>query len=227
MFTAAAPAAATRVPVAPEPARSWSDSSKVIFAALPPEGVPASVRSTIEPGGPIEGRRFVANIPIEHFPRFGRGHRRRRDARRAAVRLPPEHGHRGGGVRARGTGGHASGGRLDTENLQVYEEGSAAAPTTWTNAAWCIEPFGVSTTRVHPAGGVMVGLPPTPIEAPGRRSAAHRPAPHRERRRAGRECGRSPERNAMGAVGAVGVVTGAEGSLGAEVLPAASDAVTV
>ena len=31
---------------------------------------------------------------------------------------------------------------LDTENLQVYEEGSAAAPTTWTNAAWCIEPLG-------------------------------------------------------------------------------------
>jgi hypothetical protein len=62
------PAAATRVPVAPEPARSWSDSSKVIFAALPPEGVPASVRSTIEPGGPIEVAAFVANIPINMFP---------------------------------------------------------------------------------------------------------------------------------------------------------------
>ena len=54
----------------------------------------------------------------------------------------------------------------DTENVQVYEEGSAVAPTTWTNAAWrIVVPFGVFTTRVHPAGGVMVGLPRTPIAA--------------------------------------------------------------
>jgi hypothetical protein len=116
---------------------------------------------------------------------------------------------------------------LDTENLQAYEEGSAVAPTTWTNAAWCIVPFGVSTTRVHPAGGVMVGLPPTPIEAT-RTSFSCTPAG------TGIESDVEPfvnveaaERNAMGAAGAVGVVTGAEGSLGAEVLPAASDAVTV
>ena len=112
----------------------------------------------------------------------------------------------------------------DTENVQGYEEGSAVAPTTWTNAAWCIVvPLGVSTTWVHPAGGVMVGLPRTPIDATrtspcctpaGTGSKRRRPVRERGSGRTERD-GRRRRRH------------WSRGSLGAEVLPAASDAVTV
>ena len=113
----------------------------------------------------------------------------------------------------------------DTENVQAYEEGSAVAPTTWTNAAWrIVVPFGVFTTRVHPAGGVMVGLPRTPIAATRTSSCCTPAGTGIESVVAPFVNAEAAERNSMPEGG---VVTGAEGSLGAEVLPAASDAVTV
>ena len=98
-------------------------------------------------------------------------------------------------------------------------------PTAWTNAASrIVVPFGVSTRRVHPAGGVMVRFPRTPI-------AATRTSPCCTPAGTGIVSDVEPFVNAEAAarnwMPGGGVVTGAEGALGAEVLPAASDAVTV